>query len=62
MQIPNLITLSRILVAPLFAYAFMRGLHADHGTLWLWLALTGLILIEISDALDGTIARSINLV
>jgi CDP-diacylglycerol--glycerol-3-phosphate 3-phosphatidyltransferase len=62
MNAPNLITLSRILIAPLFAFAFMRGFRGGDGLVWLWLSVSSLVLIEISDALDGKVARSANLV
>jgi len=53
---PNHVTALRIVVAPLFAYAFIRGNHGS--ALFLWLAVAVLAIIELSDALDGHIARS----
>jgi CDP-diacylglycerol--glycerol-3-phosphate 3-phosphatidyltransferase len=57
-MISNFVTLSRILVAPLFAYAFIIGFDRPHQAVWQWAGLAILILIELSDALDGRIARA----
>lgn len=57
MTIANAVSLSRILIAPLFAYAFMHGVRATASPGWLWCALAALFLIVASDMLDGRIAR-----
>ena len=54
MNIPNVITLSRILLTPIFVSFYLRG---QQGTAMLLLALAA-----ASDMLDGFIARSFNMV
>jgi CDP-diacylglycerol--glycerol-3-phosphate 3-phosphatidyltransferase len=54
-MLPNWITFARILLAPCFAAAFIAGEGGDPR--WLWVALAMLALIELSDALDGFLAR-----
>jgi CDP-diacylglycerol--glycerol-3-phosphate 3-phosphatidyltransferase len=54
------LTLSRILIAPVFAFFFVRSFHAASPALWLWIAIGMAALIELSDALDGFVARSRN--
>ncbi len=54
------LTLSRILIAPIFAFFFVRSFHAASPSLWLWTAVGLAALIELSDALDGSIARARN--
>ena len=53
------ITASRIVIAPVFAYVFIHSFRAPSPALWLWLSIGLLGLIELSDALDGHIARSL---
>lgn len=50
MNLPNLLTLGRILLIPVFATLFLYGRHRD--------ALAVFILASLTDALDGAIARS----
>ena len=52
-NIPNIITLARILLVPLLIVLLLRGNYA--GALWVFLAA------GISDALDGFIAKRFNL-
>jgi len=54
-MLPNLVTGARIVISPFFAYFFIKG-NSGH-VAWLWMALAALLLIELSDALDGFIAR-----
>ncbi len=54
------LTLSRILVAPFFAFFFVRSFHAASPALWLWIAIGLASLIELSDAFDGFVARRRN--
>ena len=59
MNLPNKITLSRIFMIPLFIVVFYLGL------LWKWCFLISagvFLLAALTDALDGHIARSRNLV
>jgi len=56
----TLLTFSRIVIAPFFAWAFMHSYHAQQPVVWLWVAVGLAILIELSDAFDGHIARSRN--
>jgi CDP-diacylglycerol--glycerol-3-phosphate 3-phosphatidyltransferase len=55
----NLITLSRILLGPGFLVLFLRGFDQT-APVWLWLSVAALICIEISDLLDGVVARARN--
>ncbi len=57
MNLATVLTLSRVIIAPLFAYVFISGYHSDTNG-WVWIALSLAALIEISDLLDGTIARA----
>jgi CDP-diacylglycerol--glycerol-3-phosphate 3-phosphatidyltransferase len=56
------LTLSRIVIAPVFAYAFIRSFHAHSPVLWLWISIGLVCCIELTDAFDGYVARSRNLV
>jgi CDP-diacylglycerol--glycerol-3-phosphate 3-phosphatidyltransferase len=58
----NALTLSRIVIAPVFAYFFIHSFHAHSPALMLWVSIGLVCLIELSDAFDGHIARSLNLV
>ena len=51
-NIPNILTVLRILVIPLFVILLIRGLHAY--------ALLVFIAAGVSDGLDGLIARALN--
>ena len=52
------VTASRVVIAPLFAFFFITGsLHA-HSNAWFWVCAAIALLIEISDAVDGRIARA----
>jgi CDP-diacylglycerol--glycerol-3-phosphate 3-phosphatidyltransferase len=57
MNIANMITISRVLIAPFFAYAFMHG-YSTGNIFYIWGAVLFAGLIEISDMLDGTVARA----
>jgi CDP-diacylglycerol---glycerol-3-phosphate 3-phosphatidyltransferase len=54
------LTFSRILIAPFFAAAFIRSFDSSDPGLWLWISVILAILIELSDALDGHVARARN--
>ena len=54
-MLPNLVTGARIVIGPFFAYFFIKG-NSGH-VAWLWMSFAALLLIELSDALDGFIAR-----
>lgn len=54
------LTLSRIAIAPFFAFFFIRSFHAASPALWLWAAIGLAVLIELSDVLDGFTARARN--
>ncbi len=56
MSLPNYITIFRIFLVPFF-FGFLVYYNADHPTYRLWALFLFLIGI-LSDALDGTIARS----
>lgn len=56
MNIATLITTSRVIVAPLFAYIFITGYRTDTVG-WVWTCLVLAVIIELSDLFDGQIAR-----
>jgi CDP-diacylglycerol--glycerol-3-phosphate 3-phosphatidyltransferase len=53
----TIVTTSRLLWAPAFAYLFIMSVRNDLHPLRLWLALLFAVLIELSDAFDGPLAR-----
>ncbi len=57
MNIATIVTLSRVFIAPFFAYSFMHG-YSTGNAVFIWIALILAGLIELSDMLDGTIARA----
>lgn len=57
MNLATMFTLSRVIIAPVFAFVFITGFKTDT-TGWIWIAFGLAALIEISDLLDGTIARA----
>jgi CDP-diacylglycerol--glycerol-3-phosphate 3-phosphatidyltransferase len=59
MNIAIALTGSRLLFGPLFAAAFIRAMRPETVDLaWLWGAIACVVAIEITDALDGVMARS----
>ena len=56
-QIPNLLSVSRIVLSPLIIF-----LYFNNSIIASVFALIFLIMLEITDALDGAIARKLNLV
>ena len=52
MKVPNLLTASRLVLAPLFLVLFLGG--GEAGRLW---ALLLVIYFEVSDMVDGAVAR-----
>lgn len=57
MNIATLLTLSRIVIAPFFAYVFITG-YKSEGHSWIWIAFGLTVLIELSDLFDGMVARA----
>jgi CDP-diacylglycerol--glycerol-3-phosphate 3-phosphatidyltransferase len=57
MNIATMLTLSRVIIAPIFAFVFIGG-YETAGTSWIWIALGLAALIELSDLIDGTVARA----
>jgi CDP-diacylglycerol---glycerol-3-phosphate 3-phosphatidyltransferase len=57
MNFPTLLTASRIIIAPFFAYAFVHG-YAHQSVFWIWTAVALLVVSELTDAVDGSVARS----
>jgi CDP-diacylglycerol---glycerol-3-phosphate 3-phosphatidyltransferase len=57
MKLPNLLTLARLVLAPVFVFFFTRD-----ATWGYFVALCLAILFEITDLLDGILARRMNLV
>jgi CDP-diacylglycerol--glycerol-3-phosphate 3-phosphatidyltransferase len=61
MNIATLLTASRLAVAPVFAYVFIGGYQyrGGGGSLgWIYVCFGLAVLIELSDLLDGTVARA----
>ena len=59
-RIANLLTLSRIALAPFFVWAFLQG-HVDDRAGWArWTALGIALSFELTDAFDGWVARRRN--
>ncbi len=56
MNLPNFLTMLRVIMIPFFAAAFLTGGISD------WVTLTLFVLASITDALDGYIARKQNIV
>ncbi|MFP4165410.1 MAG: CDP-alcohol phosphatidyltransferase family protein [Chitinispirillaceae bacterium] len=56
MNLATLLTASRVAIAPIFAYVFVTG-YGSMETGWIWICLALAVLIELSDLLDGTLAR-----
>lgn len=54
-----ILTLSRVILAPPFAYFFITGMK-NQSPLYIWISIIILICIELSDAFDGHIARKNN--
>ena len=61
-NLANALTLSRIIIAPVFAYFFIHSFHAHSPSLYLLVSIGLVCLIELSDAFDGYVARSQNIV
>jgi CDP-diacylglycerol--glycerol-3-phosphate 3-phosphatidyltransferase len=54
----TVLTVSRLVIAPVFSFCFLVGFGPPQESVgWLWGAFICLVLIEISDALDGYVAR-----
>jgi len=51
-------TVSRVAVAPVFALVFIRGYATTGDLTWIYVCLGLAVLIELSDLLDGMIARA----
>ncbi|MFP4417232.1 MAG: CDP-alcohol phosphatidyltransferase family protein [Fibrobacterota bacterium] len=58
MNVPILLTGSRLVLAPLFALFFLHAYDQDLSIPWLWAAAVMMALLELSDMLDGKIARA----
>jgi CDP-diacylglycerol--glycerol-3-phosphate 3-phosphatidyltransferase len=58
MNIATILTASRLVFAPIFAFFFLQAYrHPADAVLWLWLAVATALCIELSDAFDGFFAR-----
>lgn len=57
MNLATILTASRVIIAPIFAYIFVMG-YDTPGITWLWICFGLAALIELSDLLDGTVARN----
>ncbi len=54
----TIVTSSRVIIAPVFAYFFITGFTRTHSVVWIWICAALALLIEITDILDGRIARA----
>ncbi len=58
--LPNILTLSRILCAPLLFYLIVESYHHQHdNTVWTWIVLI-MLYSFITDYFDGLLARKLN--
>jgi len=58
MNLATAVTASRLAIAPVFAYAFIRGYPSAGDLTWIYVCLGLAVLIELSDLFDGMIARA----
>jgi len=59
-RVANLLTLSRIALAPVFVWSFLQGHVVGAGTGAQWTALAVALSFELTDAFDGWVARRRN--
>ena len=59
MNLPNRLTVLRVLMIPFFVFFMMKDIPAGYGK---WIALAIFVLASLTDMLDGKIARKYNLV
>jgi len=57
MNAATFLTISRVVIAPVFAFVFVWG-YGSGGSEWIWICFSIALLIELSDLLDGTLARA----
>ncbi|MCX7727385.1 MAG: CDP-alcohol phosphatidyltransferase family protein [Chitinispirillaceae bacterium] len=57
MNIAVILTILRVIIAPIFAFFFIYG-YKHTSPLFLWLSALCAILIELTDLFDGMVARS----
>ncbi|MDR0305584.1 MAG: CDP-alcohol phosphatidyltransferase family protein [Chitinispirillales bacterium] len=57
MNLATFFTISRVAIAPVFAFVFVAGYGSADST-WIWVCFTAAVLIELSDLMDGTLARA----
>jgi CDP-diacylglycerol---glycerol-3-phosphate 3-phosphatidyltransferase len=53
-----IVTLSRVFIAPVFAYFFISGFTHTRAAVWIWICALLALLIEVTDVIDGRIARA----
>jgi CDP-diacylglycerol---glycerol-3-phosphate 3-phosphatidyltransferase len=58
MNLATMVTISRVAIAPVFAYVFIIGSSGSGSSGWIWVCVFLALLIEITDMLDGRIARA----
>ena len=58
MNLATAVTASRVAIAPVFAYTFIRGYGSEDSIIWIYICLALAVLIELSDLFDGMIARA----
>ena len=56
------LTSTRLVLAPLFAWTFVTGYGGRPQVAWLWAAVAVAVLSEFTDAIDGMVARGQGLV
>ncbi len=62
MNLPTIATFSRLFIAPVILFAFPYAVQNGLDLTWLWVCAVCVLLIEVSDAIDGALARGMGLV
>jgi CDP-diacylglycerol---glycerol-3-phosphate 3-phosphatidyltransferase len=58
MNIATMITALRLIIAPIFAFFFISGYSTAHSPAWIWICACLAMLVEVSDMVDGRMARA----
>jgi len=58
MNLATMLTASRVAIAPVFAFFFISGFRNPEATLFLWICAGIALVIELSDMMDGLLARA----
>jgi CDP-diacylglycerol--glycerol-3-phosphate 3-phosphatidyltransferase len=52
-----MLSASRLVFAPIFAYVFLTG-YGSRGITWIWVSIALVVIIQITDLFDGMVARA----